>query len=243
MEEDALKSEATSEVEDVVPELGTRLLHLQQERARCIKYAAALSGWSLFWTISLIAVGALVAAQGAFAKVWGNTSWLTITFVAFGVFTAAGTGFNSFFKPGERSPKFAEVGFEYERVEKNIRREAAALYRTMDPNIPNQRVGRQARMLLLRGRCNTGYLRPGEAAVVLNSKGQVTIPAHLRAKYGLHAGDEVEVVEAGGTLQIVRTEGAESRGQRLVRRLRNTATGRDITGLSTDQIMALLRAE
>lgn len=79
--------------------------------------------------------------------------------------------------------------------------------------------------------------------MVLNSKGQVTIPAHLRAKYGLHAGDEVEVVEAGGALQIVRTEGAESRGQRLVRRLRNTATGRDIAGMSTDQIMALLRAE
>jgi AbrB family looped-hinge helix DNA binding protein len=79
--------------------------------------------------------------------------------------------------------------------------------------------------------------------MVLNSKGQVTIPAHLRAKYGLHAGDEVEVVETGGTLQIVRSEGAESRGQRLVRRLRNTATGRDIAGMSTDQIMALLRAE
>jgi AbrB family looped-hinge helix DNA binding protein len=79
--------------------------------------------------------------------------------------------------------------------------------------------------------------------MVLNSKGQVTIPAHLRAKYGLHAGDEVEVVETGGTLQIVRREGAESRGQRLVRRLRNTATGRDIAGMSTDQIMALLRAE
>ena len=79
--------------------------------------------------------------------------------------------------------------------------------------------------------------------MVLNSKGQVTIPAHLRAKYGLHAGDEVEVIEASGTLQIVRTEGAESRGQRLVRRLRNTATGRDVARMSTDQIMALLRAE
>ena len=32
--------------------------------------------------------------------------------------------------------------------------------------------------------------------MVLNSKGQVTIPAHLRHKYDLHAGDEVEVVEA-----------------------------------------------
>jgi AbrB family looped-hinge helix DNA binding protein len=79
--------------------------------------------------------------------------------------------------------------------------------------------------------------------MVLNSKGQVTIPAYLRTKYGLHAGDEVEVVETGGVLQIVRTEGSESRGQRLVRRLRNTATGRDVAGMSTDEIMALLRGD
>ena len=79
--------------------------------------------------------------------------------------------------------------------------------------------------------------------MVLNSKGQLTIPAHLRAKYGLHPGDEVEVAEIDGTLQIVRTEGAESRGQRLVRRLRNTATGRDVAGMSTDEIMAILRGE
>jgi AbrB family looped-hinge helix DNA binding protein len=58
--------------------------------------------------------------------------------------------------------------------------------------------------------------------MVLNSKGQLTIPAHLRAKYGLHPGDDVEVVEVAGVLQIVRAEGAETRGQRLVRRLRNT---------------------
>ena len=77
--------------------------------------------------------------------------------------------------------------------------------------------------------------------MVLNSKGQVTIPAHLRAKHGLHAGDEVEVVEVGGHLQIVRREGAESRGERLARRLRNTATSRDVAGMSTDEIMALLR--
>lgn len=79
--------------------------------------------------------------------------------------------------------------------------------------------------------------------MVLNSKGQVTIPAQLRAKYGLHAGDEVEVVEIDGALQIVRAEGAESRGQRLVRRLHGTATGRDVAGMTTDQIMALLRGE
>jgi len=79
--------------------------------------------------------------------------------------------------------------------------------------------------------------------MVLNSKGQLTIPAHLRAKYGLHAGDEVEVVEVDGMLQIVRAEGAESRGQRLVRRLRNTATGQDVAGMNTNEIMALLRGE
>jgi AbrB family looped-hinge helix DNA binding protein len=79
--------------------------------------------------------------------------------------------------------------------------------------------------------------------MVLNSKGQVTIPAQLRAKYGLHAGDEVDVVEVNGALQIMRTEGDESRGQRLVRRLRNTATGKEVAGMSTDQIMALLRGE
>ena len=79
--------------------------------------------------------------------------------------------------------------------------------------------------------------------MILNSKGQLTIPAHLRAKYGLHAGDEVEVIEADSTLQIVRAAGAESRGQRLVRRLRKTATGQDVAGMSTDEIMALLRGE
>ena len=79
--------------------------------------------------------------------------------------------------------------------------------------------------------------------MVLNNKGQVTIPAHLRVKYGLHAGDEVQVVETDGVLQIVRVEEAESRGQRLVRRLRNTATGQDVSGMSTDQIMALLRGD
>jgi AbrB family looped-hinge helix DNA binding protein len=79
--------------------------------------------------------------------------------------------------------------------------------------------------------------------MLLNSKGQVTIPAHLRAKHDLHVGDEVEVIEVGGALQIVRAEGAESRGERLVRRLRNTATGREVAGMSTDEIMALLRGE
>ena len=51
------------------------------------------------------------------------------------------------------------------------------------------------------------------------------------------------MVDVNGTLQIVRAEGLETKGQRLVRRLRNTASSRDVAGLSTDQIMALLGGE
>jgi AbrB family looped-hinge helix DNA binding protein len=75
--------------------------------------------------------------------------------------------------------------------------------------------------------------------VRLNSKGQVTIPAALRARFGLHEGDEVDVVEDGNVLRIVRIEGSASRGERAVRRMRGRAT----TRLSTDQLMELLRGE
>jgi AbrB family looped-hinge helix DNA binding protein len=71
----------------------------------------------------------------------------------------------------------------------------------------------------------------------LNSKGQVTVPAELRRRFGLSEGDEVDVVDAGGTLQIVRRQDAPTRGERAARRLRGTAT----TGMTTDEIMALLR--
>jgi AbrB family looped-hinge helix DNA binding protein len=73
----------------------------------------------------------------------------------------------------------------------------------------------------------------------LNSKGQVTIPAELRRKYALEEGDEVEVVEAGNVLQIVRREGAERRGKRLTRQMRGRAT----TALTTDELMELFRGE
>ncbi len=73
----------------------------------------------------------------------------------------------------------------------------------------------------------------------LNSKGQVTIPAPLRERYGLHEGDEVDVIEDGDTLRIVRAAGSPTRGQRLVGRMRGRAT----TTMSTDQLLDLLRGE
>jgi AbrB family looped-hinge helix DNA binding protein len=72
----------------------------------------------------------------------------------------------------------------------------------------------------------------------LNSKGQVTIPAELRHRHGFAAGDEVDVVEDGRALRIVHSTPGESRGARIVSRMRGRAT----TELSTDELMDLLRA-
>jgi AbrB family looped-hinge helix DNA binding protein len=79
--------------------------------------------------------------------------------------------------------------------------------------------------------------------VRLNSKGQVTIPAALRARHGLHTGDEVEVVEDHGALRIVRVEGAQTRGQRLVAHMRGRGAATETGRLTTDELMELLRGE
>jgi AbrB family looped-hinge helix DNA binding protein len=76
-------------------------------------------------------------------------------------------------------------------------------------------------------------------ALRLNAKGQVTIPAHLRAKLGLCEGDEVDVVEDGAALRIVRVQASRTRGERLVAHMR----GRADTTMSTDQLLGLLRDE
>ncbi|GIE92919.1 AbrB/MazE/SpoVT family DNA-binding domain-containing protein [Paractinoplanes rishiriensis] len=77
----------------------------------------------------------------------------------------------------------------------------------------------------------------------LNSKGQVTIPASLRAKHGLHEGDEIDVVEQDGVLRIVRVEGSRSRGERLIEHLRGRGTAQETQGMTTDELMELLRGE
>lgn len=77
----------------------------------------------------------------------------------------------------------------------------------------------------------------------LNSKGQVTIPAALRAKHGLHEGDEIDVVDDGGVLRIVQVHDAESRGRRLVSHMRGRGNAADTAGMSTDELMDLLRGE
>jgi AbrB family looped-hinge helix DNA binding protein len=75
--------------------------------------------------------------------------------------------------------------------------------------------------------------------VRINSKGQVTIPAALRARHGIHEGDEVRVVDDDGTLRIERLPETSTHGQRLVSRMR----GRASTSMSTEELLALLRGE
>ncbi|MFI5928249.1 AbrB/MazE/SpoVT family DNA-binding domain-containing protein [Micromonospora sp. NPDC051543] len=77
----------------------------------------------------------------------------------------------------------------------------------------------------------------------MNSKGQVTIPAVLRARHNLHEGDELDVVDDGGKLCIIRRHGSDTRGQRLVRGMRGHGNARDTAGMSTDELMELLRGE
>ena len=72
----------------------------------------------------------------------------------------------------------------------------------------------------------------------VTSKGQVTIPAEIRERFGFFPDTEVEWVVEGGSVLIRRAENGESgRGDRLVRRLRGRAT----IQMTTDEIMALTR--
>jgi AbrB family looped-hinge helix DNA binding protein len=77
----------------------------------------------------------------------------------------------------------------------------------------------------------------------ITSKGQVTIPVEVREKAGLMPGTEVEFVVDGGNVLIKKAEGGkrESRGERAVRLLRGSATRK--LGMSTDELMILLRGE
>ncbi len=75
----------------------------------------------------------------------------------------------------------------------------------------------------------------------ITSKGQVTIPKAIREKLGLLPYTEVDFVVVGDSVRIVKAAQpkGETRGQRLVRLLRGSATA----GLTTDEIMELTRGE
>lgn len=95
-----------------------------------------------------------------------------------------------------------------------------------------------SRLVGNRGTMYYGYYVSG-GTMRINSKGQVTIPAELRDKHDFRAGDEVNVIEKAGELNIVHVKSDLTRGESLVQRMRGKAT----TTMTTDQLLQLLRGE
>ena len=71
----------------------------------------------------------------------------------------------------------------------------------------------------------------------ITSKGQVTIPRHVRDKLGLLPQTEVEFVVEGNVAYVQKKTGSQPRGRRLVEGMRGKATVK----MTTDEIMALTR--
>ena len=72
----------------------------------------------------------------------------------------------------------------------------------------------------------------------ITSKGQVTIPAQIRAKAGLLPNTEVEFIHDRSGVRIVKARGRKpSRGDEAVRLLEASAKVK----MTTDEIMALMR--
>lgn len=73
----------------------------------------------------------------------------------------------------------------------------------------------------------------------ITTKGQVTVPQEIRERFGLLPDTEVEFAVSGGRVYLRKAAGKAHRGEALVERMRGRGTRR----LSTDEIMALTRAE
>src|SRR5436190_10683244 len=83
-----------------------------------------------------------------------------------------------------------------------------------------------------------GMSRTGRIPTVrVTEKGQVTIPKELRDALGIGAGTEVEFERRRDTIVVRKAKTA--RGDRVAARLR----GRGDVAMSTDEIMALTRAD
>lgn len=70
----------------------------------------------------------------------------------------------------------------------------------------------------------------------ITTKGQVTIPQHIREKLGMAPATEIEFVEEKGKVYIIKKTGPNKTGRRF-RKLRGVATVR----MTMDEIMALTR--
>ncbi len=71
----------------------------------------------------------------------------------------------------------------------------------------------------------------------ITSKGQVTIPAEIRAAFGFVPETEVEFVVSGDAVILRKVVSEKRRGRAIVERLRGTAK----TRMTTEEILALTR--
>ncbi len=69
-------------------------------------------------------------------------------------------------------------------------------------------------------------------------KGQVTIPQHIREKFGITPSTEVDFLEENGRVYLAKKTGINTRTNKF-RRFRGVATVK----LSTEEIMALTRGD
>lgn len=79
----------------------------------------------------------------------------------------------------------------------------------------------------------------------LTSKGQLTIPQHIREQLGLHPGTEVEFDVVDDTVRIRKAATQDQRRQQVrawLERVRGSARHTKVQ-LTTDEIMALTRGE
>jgi AbrB family looped-hinge helix DNA binding protein len=72
----------------------------------------------------------------------------------------------------------------------------------------------------------------------VTTKGQVTIPQHIREKLGITPATEVDFVEQKGRVFLVKKKGVKASTRKFAK-LRGAATVK----MTTDEIMALTRAD
>lgn len=73
----------------------------------------------------------------------------------------------------------------------------------------------------------------------ITTKGQVTVPQHIREQLGLLPNTDVAWELRDGTAVLMKAEGDRRRGRALIERMR----GRGTVAMTTDEIMALTRGE
>ena len=74
----------------------------------------------------------------------------------------------------------------------------------------------------------------------ITQKGQVTIPEHIRRKYGLLPHVTIEFVEDKGKIYIKLSDKKhQQRGSSIITKLRGSAS----VGMSTDEILAMTRGK